>query len=298
MNIKYVSMRFPHPPLWGMMRRVAPERKENRSVDIDLFKIRSLLFLPASNPRAIEKARSAGSDLVILDLEDAVRPADKDAARDAAVEAIASQWGMPVAVRVNGFGSAWHELDLAAVAGSAVDAIIVPDVRQPEHLDPIRAPGGRLVIAMIESAQGVLAAPSIAKRASALMVGTNDLANDLRLSRSSGRAGLQFALQSVVLAARAAGIPVFDGVFNALEDEDGFAAECGQGRALGFDGKSLIHPRQIATCHAVFSASTDEIARAKRLVAAATGGAERFEGEMIEQMHVDAAKRLIEQTLR
>ena len=136
----------------------------------------------------------------------------------------------------------------------------------------------------------MLAAHTIAHEAAALIAGTNDLAADLRLPRGAGRAPLQMALQSIVLAARAEGIAVFDGCYNRLDDLDGFAAEAAEGRMLGFDGKSLIHPSQIAPCHAAFAPTEEEIARAERLVAAATGGAERFEGEMIERMHVEAAR--------
>jgi citrate lyase subunit beta/citryl-CoA lyase len=140
----------------------------------------------------------------------------------------------------------------------------------------------------------VVAAHTIAHEAAALIAGTNDLATDLRLPPGAGRAPLQMALQSIVLAARAEGIAVFDGVYNRLEDEEGFAAEAAESRALGFDGKSLIHPDQIAPCHAAFTPSAEEIARAERLIAATSGGAERFEGAMIERMHVEAAHRLLE----
>jgi citrate lyase subunit beta/citryl-CoA lyase len=262
-------------------------------VDIDLFSLRSLLFLPASNPRAIAKARHAGADLVILDLEDAVKPDDKDTARAAAIEACDTAWSMPVAIRINGVGRQWHAEDIVAAAKSKADVIVVPDVRAAEDLDNIRSEVGRPVIAMVESAQGVLAAPAIGCRASALMIGTNDLANDLHLPRSSGRAAMQVALQTVILAARAAQIPALDGVFNRLDDEDGFAAECAEGKTLGFDGKSLIHPHQIAICHREYAPSVDDLAHAERLIAAATGGAERFEGAMVERMHVEAARRLI-----
>jgi citrate lyase subunit beta/citryl-CoA lyase len=146
---------------------------------------------------------------------------------------------------------------------------------------------------MIETAKGVLAAPTIAHEAVALIAGTNDLAADLRLPPGTGRAPLQMALQSIVLAARAERIAAFDGVYNRLEDEEGLGAECAESRSLGFDGKSLIHPDQIAPCHAAFAPSDAEIARAERLVAAASGGAERFEGAMIERMHVEAARRLL-----
>jgi citrate lyase beta subunit len=258
-----------------------------------LFDKRSLLFLPASNPRAIAKARESQADLVILDLEDAVKVEDKATARDAAFAAIAEPWPMPVAIRVNGSHTEWHGPDVVAVMHHKPDAVVVPRVETKDELGFVRNQTGLPVLAMIETAQGVLAAATIAHEAAALIAGTNDLAASLRLPRGAGRQPLQMALQSIVLAGRAAGVAVFDGVFNRLEDEEGFAAEAAEGRLLGFDGKSLIHPSQIGLCHAAFAPTADEIDRAERLVAAATGGAERFEGEMIEHMHVEAATRLL-----
>lgn len=148
------------------------------------------------------------------------------------------------------------------------------------------------------TAAGVLAAPSIAQDAAGLIVGTNDLSADLGIPAGAGRAGLSHALQTVVLAARAAGIPAFDGVYNELDDEAGLADECRQGRAFGYDGKSLIHPAQIETANHLFGPSDDEVAAAERLIAAATGGAERFEGRMIETMHVDAARAVLARSRR
>jgi citrate lyase beta subunit len=261
---------------------------------IDLHAIRSALFLPASNPRAIAKARTAGADLTILDLEDAVKPEDKESARAAAIEAVADPWPMPVAIRINSSRTNWHGQDVVAVMHSKVPLIVVPRVQGKDELAFVRNQTGRPVLAMIETAKGVVAAHIIAHEAAALIAGTNDLAADLHLPPGAGRAPLQMALQSIVLAARAEGIAVFDGVYNRLEDEEGFAAEAAESRSLGFDGKSLIHPDQVAPCHAAFAPSADEIARAERLIAAASGGAERFEGAMVETMHVDAARRLLE----
>lgn len=258
-----------------------------------LFGIRSVLFLPASNPRALAKARIAGADLVVLDLEDAVKPDDKATAREAAVAAVAEPWTMPVAIRVNGIGTDWHDPDVEAVKRSDVDLAVLPRASSAEDARLIRNKLGKPLLAMIETAAGVLAAPEIAKQVAGLIAGTNDLAADLRLPPAAGRAPLQMALQSIVLAARATRIAVFDGVFNALDDAQGFTAEAAEGRLLGFDGKSLIHPSQIELCHRAFAPSKPEIDRARRLVAAATGGAERFEDEMIERMHVEAAKRLL-----
>ena len=239
-------------------------------------------------------ARESGADLVILDLEDAVKPQDKVAARAAAVEALGQAWPMPVAIRINSRASGWHGEDMVAVMSAKPDAIVVPRAVGKEEVAFVRNQTGRPVLAMIETAKGLISIHESAREASALIAGTNDLAADLRLPDGAGRKPLQMALQSIVLAARAAGIAVFDGVFNNLEDDEGFAVEAAESRSLGFDGKSLIHPKQIPLCHAAFSPSAEEIARAERLVAAATGGAERFEGAMIEHMHVEAAERLLQ----
>ena len=262
-------------------------------MSIDLFDKRAILFLPASNPRAIAKARESDADLVILDLEDAVKPDDKASARQAAVEALAEPWPMPVAIRINGVGNPWHGPDLVAITHAPVDLVVMPRVEDKEELTFVRKQSGKPVAAMIETAKGVLAAHHVAYDATALIAGTNDLAADLRLPRGAGRKPLQTALQSIVLAARSQGIAVFDGVYNQLDDLEGFRVEAVEGRQLGFDGKSLIHPSQIAPCHAAFAPTEVEIARAKRLVDAASGGAERFEGEMIERMHVETAERLL-----
>jgi citrate lyase beta subunit len=262
--------------------------------DVDLFAVRSILFLPASNPRAIEKAREAGSDLVVLDLEDAVRPNDKASARDAAVSAVASEWRMPVAIRVNGVGSEWHSLDLDAVARSKADLVVIPRAISAHLVHGVAEAVNKPALAMIETAAGVLAAAEIAGVAAGLIAGTNDLRSDLRLPLDASREPISTSLQLIVLAARAAGVPAFDGVFNGLEDAEGFLREAEDGRRLGFDGKSLIHPNQIEPCHRAFAPSAAEIERAQALVEAFNGGAERFGSEMIERMHVKAAQRLLE----
>jgi citrate lyase beta subunit len=268
-------------------------------VSFDLFEVRSVLFLPASNPRAIAKARESAADLVVLDLEDAVKPADKAAAREAAVDAVTSDWRMPVAIRINGIGTEWHSLDLDAVARSKADVAILPRAASAHLVREVREAIGKPLLAMIETAAGVLAAPAIAhEAAAALIAGTNDLSADLRLPADAGRAPLQMALQTIVLSARAAGIAAFDGVFNRLTDPDGFAAEAAEGRRFGFDGKSLIHPDQIEPCNRAFGASEAEVERAGRLVEAFKGGAERFEDQMIERMHVEAARRTLARASR
>ena len=268
------------------------EAKNDRG--IDLFAVRSVLFLPASNPRAIAKARDAGADLVVLDVEDAVKPADKSSARDAAVAAVASEWRVPVAIRVNGVGTQWHSLDLDAVARSKADLVVVPRAISAHLVHGVAEAVNKPVLAMIETAAGVLAAPQIAGSAAALIAGTNDLRSDLRLPLDASREPISASLQMIVLAARASDVAVFDGVFNGLDDPDGFLREAEEGRRLGFDGKSLIHPNQIEPCHRAFAPSAAEVKRARLLVAAFQGGAERFGNEMIERMHVEAARRVLE----
>jgi len=272
---------------------VAHGRKAKSDMSLDLFGIRSLLFLPASNPRAIEKAREAGSDLVVLDLEDAVKPEDKDKARQAAVEAVSGEWPMPVAIRINGIGTDWHGQDLVAATHCKADLIVVPRVEDAEELSFVRKQSGKPVAAMVETARGVLAVQAITHDCAALIAGTNDLRSSLHLPLESGREPISMSLQMIVLAARAAGIAVFDGVYNKLDDLDGFVAEAADGRALGFDGKSLIHPSQIEPCHLAFAPSDAEVERARKLVEAFHGGAARFENEMIERMHIDQAERLL-----
>ena len=269
------------------------EGKSDITAAWDLFAVRSLLFLPASNPRAMAKARESAADLVVLDLEDAVKSADKDDARRAAVEAAASEWPMALAIRINGPGTPWHSLDVDAVAGSAADLLIVPRASSAHLVRADREAVGKPVLAMIETAVGVLAAAEIAHECAGLIAGTNDLRADLRLPLDASREPIATALQLIVLAARAAGVPVFDGVFNQLKDRDGLAAECRDGRMLGFDGKSLIHPDQIAPCNQTFGPSAAEVERAQKLVAAFEGGAQRFEDAMIERMHVEAARRVL-----
>ena len=261
---------------------------------LDLFALRSLLFLPASNARAIMHARNSAADLVILDLEDAVKPEEKDQARAAAIEAVGEGFPMPVAIRINSVGSQWHGEDIVAVMACKPAAIVVPRAVGKEEVAFVRNQTGRPVLALIETARGLVSIHETARESAALIAGTNDLAADLRLPSGAGRRPLHMALQTIVLAARAAGVAVFDGVFNGLDDEEGFVAEAKDGRDHGFDGKSLIHPRQIAPCHIAFAPSAEEIDQAERLVAAATGGAERFEGQMIERMHVEAAQRLLQ----
>ncbi|MDH4745222.1 CoA ester lyase [Sphingomonas sp. CBMAI 2297] len=257
---------------------------------------RTALFLPASNPRAIEKARGLPADLVILDLEDAVKDEDKAEARFAALEAVVIGFGASLsAIRLNGTESHEHWEDCAAVAASSADFAVLPKAERTADVVKVVEDVRKPLLAMIETPLGVLAAAAIAAvpGVAGLIAGTNDLAAALRLPPSSGRAQMSVALQTIVLAARAGGVWALDGVFNRLDDAEGLAAECREGRALGFDGKSLIHPGQLAIAARAFGPSEAEIADARALIAAATGGAERYEGRMIEAMHVDQARALL-----
>lgn len=256
---------------------------------------RSALFLPASNPRAIEKARSLDCDMVILDLEDAVPDDQKVEARHAALAAVSEGFGeRAAAIRLNGLGTSWHEADLAALAGSAAALVVIPKVERAADAGKVAEALGKPVYAMIETPAGVLAAPAIAaaEGVAGLIAGTNDLAHALHLPAGS-RAGLGLALQSIVLAARVAGIAALDGVWNRLDDAGGLAMECIEGRAFGFDGKTLIHPNQIAVANRAFAPSEAEVEDARALVEAAVEGATRFRGRMVEAMHVATARAIL-----
>ena len=265
----------------------------------DLRLCRSILFLPASNPRAIEKARVLAADMIILDCEDAVKPEDKAAARIAAVEAVADGFGgRPSVIRMNGHGTQHYEEDILAFRQSQADFVIAPKAEDHHQIEDVAGLLGKPVLAMIETAAGVLNARAIAPRTLGLIAGTNDLSADLGIALGSGRGGLVHSLQMVVLAARAARVAAFDGVYNKLEDQEGLARECEEGRAFGFDGKSLIHPAQIDTANRIFGPGQEEVDAAERLIAAATGGAERYQGRMIEAMHVDQARAVLAKARR
>ncbi len=234
--------------------------------------------------------------MVVLDLEDAVKPGEKAAARDAAVAAVAIGFGERMtAIRINGFDSGEFDQDVAAVAASRADYAVLPKAEDPAAIARVIERLGKPLLAMIETPRGVLAAARIAvlRGVVGLIAGTNDLAATLRLPPSSGRESLSLSLQMIVLAARAAGIWALDGVFNRLDDPQGLELECRHGRALGFDGKSLIHPNQIAAAAAAFGPTSAEIAEARALVDAAAGGAERYRERMIESMHVERARDLL-----
>ena len=260
----------------------------------DLRLCRSLLFVPASNPRAVAKARGLDADMVILDLEDAVAEEDKASARIAAVAAAAEGFGeRPVAIRVNAASTPHYGEDVVAVRRAAVDYIVLAKAESAKQVADAAWLMGKPVLAMIETPRGVIDAAAIAPAARALIAGTNDLGAALGLPPEGGRRGLTYALQRIVLAARAGGAVAFDGVYNKLEADEGLRAECEEGRLFGFDGKSVIHPVQIETVNRAFGPTEEELEAARRLVAAATGGAERHDGRMIEALHVEQARAVI-----
>ena len=272
---------------------------------------RSVLFMPGSNPRALEKARALPADGLIFDLEDAVAPEAKETARAAIAAAVTAGGYAPreLVLRVNPIDTVWGHADLATAATLPIGAVLLPKVENAERvrltlelLDALGAPPELAVWCMIETPLGVLAAADIAAASpcvGALVLGTSDLANDLHARPARDRLPLLTALGLVLLAARAHGRAVLDGVHLDLADAEGFAAACRQGRELGFDGKTLIHPDQIAPANAIFAPSVEEVARASRLIAAyaaanASGkGAARFEGRLIEALHVDEAQRTL-----
>ena len=272
---------------------------------------RSVLFMPGSNARAMEKARTLPADALILDLEDAVAPGAKAAARGQVVAAVRGRgYGRrEVIVRVNALGSAWGRDDLAAVAGAGADAVLLPKVEAPGAvmevlgiLDARGAPATRAVWCMLETPRGILNAPAIAAaspRVAALVMGTSDLTKDLHARHTRDRLPLLTSLQLCVLAARAAGAAALDGVHLDLEDDAGFAAACRQAADLGFDGKTLIHPRTIATANEVFAPAPSEVAWARRVIAAhaeavaETRGMVVLDGRLIESLHVDDARRVV-----
>jgi citrate lyase subunit beta / citryl-CoA lyase len=276
---------------------------------------RSALYMPASNARALEKARTLPADTLILDLEDAVAPELKAQARDQACAAVAGggYGGREVVIRINALETPWGEADLTAAVAAAPDAILVPKVSSAETLAAVGLRLRRLgaaertrVWAMIETPRAILEAHSIAgaaldgeTRLSCLVMGTNDLAKDTRARLLPGRAALLPWLMTALAAARAAGIDILDGVYNALSDEAGFRDECRQGRDCGFDGKTLIHPGQIAVANEVFAPSPEEVEQARAVVAAferpenAQKGVISLDGRMVERLHAEMARRTV-----
>lgn len=272
---------------------------------------RSALYLPASNARAIEKARSLPADVVILDLEDAVAPEAKEAAREAAVAAVREGGfgAREVAIRANGLDTEWGAADLAAIARSGADAVLVPKVSSPQDILACEkalaaAPASLQLWTMIETCAAVgqldaIAAMAGSTRLSLWILGINDLAKEMRARQTPDRSVFLPVLTLAVCAARAHGLMILDGVCNEFRDLDLFRAEAEQGQLYGFDGKSLIHPDQIAPCNAVFSPSEAELAEARAIIAAfdlpenAGKGAIRVDGKMTELLHRDQAKRLL-----
>ncbi len=272
---------------------------------------RSVLYVPGSNARALEKGRTLDADALILDLEDAVAPSAKDEARRLVLAAIArGGYGhREIAVRVNGPATPWGTADIDAAASSGADAVLLPkvesaaDVRAAEGaLDAAGAPGALSLWCMIETPRGVLAAAEIAAaspRLACLVAGTNDLVKDLRARRTPGRAEVLTSLGLVILAARANGLAALDGVHVDLADDPGLEAACRQGRDLGFDGKTLVHPRTIEAANRIFAPDEREVAEARRIIAAhaaaqaAGEGVTVVDGRLVEALHAEEARRTV-----
>jgi citrate lyase subunit beta / citryl-CoA lyase len=276
---------------------------------------RSVLYMPGSNARAIEKARTLPADAVILDLEDAVAPDAKAAARAQVAEAVkAGGFGRrEVVVRLNGLDTPWGHDDLLAAASCGADAVLIPKVSDPDMIGAVelalataRAPDALRVWAMIETPLAILHADTIARaarhetgRLACLVLGTNDIAKETRARFVPGRWTMLPWLTTVIAAARAYGLDVLDGVYNDLGDEAGFRAECEQGRDLGMDGKTLIHPNQIVAANDVFAPGEAEVEAARRVIAAFDlpenegRGVIALDGRMVERMHADMAARTV-----
>jgi citrate lyase subunit beta / citryl-CoA lyase len=272
---------------------------------------RSMLYMPGSNARALEKARTLPADALIFDLEDAVAPDAKEAAR-ATIAAAVAQGGYgrrELILRVNGLGTPWGHADLAAAAGMAIDGVLLPKVESADAvrlaaaaLDNLGAPPSLPIWCMMETPLGMLHAEGIASaspRVAGLVMGTSDLAKELHAAHTQERLPMLTALGLSLLAARAYGLAILDGVHLDLADDEGFAASCRQGRELGFDGKTLIHPKTIEAANAVFAPSAAEVAWSRRIIAAhaeavASGkGLLLVDGKLIENLHVAEARRVV-----
>lgn len=272
--------------------------------------MRSVLYMPASNLKAIAKARTLPVDAVILDLEDAVAPAAKGIAREQACAAVREGGfgARAVIVRINGKHTAWHEEDLAAIVACAPDGVLVPKVDTPEDviiLDRALAAVPQIELwAMIETCTSLgnlfaIAALKATTKLSTFVLGANDLVSEMKARLSKDRAPLHFALSMAVTAGRANDLAILDGVHNDLDDLEGFERECHQGVTFGFDGKTLVHPKQIEPCNRVFAPSMEDIAWSRVLIAAfelpanASAGAIRLQGRMVERLHLDHARRVV-----
>jgi citrate lyase subunit beta/citryl-CoA lyase len=263
---------------------------------------RSVLYVPADNARALEKARDLPCDAIILDLEDAVAPEAKDAARAAATAPMS--FGKPMALRINAAGTPWHEDDVAAAVAAGFTTIVLPKVRAADDVERLAERTGASVWPMIETARGVLDAPAVAATAArtgpaALVLGTNDLAAEIGAVPGPDRAAIGYALQRAVLAGRACDVDVLDGVFNDLGDADGLAAEATAARVLGMTGKTVIHPAQIDPVNAAFTPDAAAVAEARRIIEAMEA-AERegravatLDGRLVERLHAESARRTL-----
>jgi citrate lyase subunit beta/citryl-CoA lyase len=270
--------------------------------------------MPGSNVRALEKAKMLGADALIFDLEDSVAPDAKEAARDQVLAATkAGGYGKrEIVIRVNGLGTQWGEADLIAAAPAGADAILIPKVQSPGDLEAARsilrgggASPGQAIWAMMETPLAIVNAAAIAAAApgdyplAVFVMGTNDLAKETRAALGGGRLGMLAWLSACVAAARAHGIDMVDGVYNAIGDEAGLRAEAEQGRLLGMDGKTLIHPGQIGPCNEIFSPSADEVAWSRKVIAAfelpenAGKGVLKLEDRMVERLHAEMARRIV-----
>ena len=266
--------------------------------------LRSVLYMPSSNERALEKAKALPADAIIFDLEDAVAPDAKEAARAAAVAAVGSgAYGdKTLTIRCNGLDTPWGADDLAAAAAAGPAAVVVPKVSGAAHLQQIVAITGDVPVwAMVETPAALFAIQEICgfPQVSALVMGTNDLVKELRAAMVPGRAPLLPHLALALAGARLAGKPILDGVYNDVKDADGFRAECLQGMQLGFDGKTLIHPSQVEVCNEVWAPTDDEVAHARRVVEAFEEagrdgrGVVTVDGRMVENLHRDIALRTL-----
>jgi citrate lyase subunit beta / citryl-CoA lyase len=276
---------------------------------------RSVLFVPAANPRAMEKVATLAADAVIFDLEDSIAPGAKQKAREALRTFLKSRPddGKEVVVRINALDAEGGTEDLLAARGAGVDAILLPKVEEPEDiqtaasaLNQSDAPEAMRLWAMIETPKGIMnigriaaASRTVGARLDCFVVGPNDIAKETGVQPLPGRPYLVPWLMRIVLAARAFGFDILDGVYNDFRDEEGFRAECEQGRAMGFDGKTLIHPSQIAPANIAFGIPESEIVRARAVVAAfdlpenADRGVIQIDGRMVERLHADAARRML-----
>jgi len=273
---------------------------------------RSVLYMPGANERALEKAKGVDADALILDLEDAVAPDAKPEARDRVCAAVTSgEYGhRELAIRVNGIGTEWHEADIAAAAKAGPDAVLVPKVNSAAEvhqlvaeLEEASAPDRTALWAMVETPVALLQAGEIAAahdRLTVIVMGTNDVVNETYGLHVSGRNPVVLTSLSIaLLAARAAGKVILDGVYNDVKNLEGFDAEARQGREMGFDGKTLIHPSQVEPANAVFGPSHDEVEHAKAMISAfeeakaAGQGVVTFNGRMVEELHVRDARRIL-----